>query len=101
MSDFHHEEKHGYMATGYEMFEDGTSCETEVTKDVLTSDKVFCIVDDTTQSIYLWKGKDCGVRKRFVGAREASNLRSEYGFKFRVKPLDEGEEPPSFLNSLE
>ncbi len=89
------------MVTGYEVSEDGTLQEVEMSKDDLESTKVICIVDDETKSIYLWKGTQAGVRKKFIGARVATNLRTEYGFNFKVRPLDEGEEEPTFFTALE
>ena len=80
--------------------EDGTLNEIELTKDDLASTLVVCVVDDDTKSIYLWKGSQAGVRRKFIGARVATNLRTEYGFNFKVRPLDEGEEPPSFYTAL-
>jgi len=89
------------MVVGYEVMEDGTLNEVELTKDDLDSTKVVCIVDDETKSIYLWKGTQAGIRRKFIGARVATNLRTEYGFHFKVRPLDEGEEPPTFFTALD
>ncbi|MBD3407464.1 MAG: hypothetical protein GF411_15205 [Candidatus Lokiarchaeota archaeon] len=89
------------MVRGYEVSEDGTLQEVEMDKDSLDSTKVVCVVDDETKSIYLWKGSQAGVRKKFIGARVATNLRTEYGFHFKVRPLDEGEEPPTFFTALD
>ncbi len=89
------------MVVGYEVSEDGTLQEIELSKDDLDSTRVLCVVDDETKSIYLWKGSQAGIRKRFVGARVATNLRSEYGFHFKVRPIDEGEEPPTFFSALD
>jgi len=88
------------MVVGYEVQEDGTLNEIELTKDDLDSSLVVCVVDDETKSIYLWKGSQAGVRVKFIGARVATNLRTEYGFHFKVRPLDEGEEPPTFFSAL-
>ncbi len=88
------------MVIGYEVAEDGTLEEVELGKDALDSTKVVCVIDDETKSIYLWKGSQAGVRKKFIGARVATNLRTEYGFHFKVRPLDEGEEPPTFFTAL-
>ena len=88
------------MVVGYEVQEDGTLNEIELTKDDLDSSLVVCVVDDETKSIYLWKGSQAGVRVKFIGARVATNLRTEYGFHFKVRPLDEGEEPPTFFTAL-
>ncbi len=89
------------MVTGYEVSEDGTLQEIELTKDDLDATKVVCVVDDETKSIYLWKGVQAGIRKKFIGARVATNLRTEYGFNFKVRPVDEGEEPPTFFTALD
>ncbi|MFX0107647.1 MAG: hypothetical protein ACFE7R_05150 [Candidatus Hodarchaeota archaeon] len=89
------------MVVGYEVSEDGTLQEVELTKEELDSAKVVCVVDDETKSIYLWKGSQAGIRKKFIGARVATNLRTEYGFHFKVRPLDEGEEPPTFFTALD
>ncbi len=89
------------MVTGYEVFEDGTLQELELTKETLDSTKVLCVVDDSSKSIYLWKGSQANIRRKFIGARVATNLRSEYGFNFKVRPVDEGEEPPTFFTALD
>ncbi|TFG12718.1 hypothetical protein EU537_08465 [Candidatus Thorarchaeota archaeon] len=89
------------MVTGYEVSEDGTLNEVQISDEDLSSAKVVCVVDDETKSIYLWKGRQAGIRKKFIGARVATNLRSEYGFHFKVRPLDEGEEPPTFFTALD
>jgi hypothetical protein len=88
------------MVVGYEVHEDGTLKEIELSKDDLDSTRVVCVVDDETKSIYLWKGSQAGIRRKFIGARVATNLRTEYGFHFKVRPLDEGEEPPTFFSAL-
>jgi hypothetical protein len=89
------------MVVGYEVSEDGTLQEVPLSKDDLDSTKVVCVVDDETKSIYLWKGTQAGIRKKFIGARVATNLRTEYGFHFKVRPVEEGEEPPTFFTALE
>ncbi|MFW9888306.1 MAG: hypothetical protein ACFFER_09000, partial [Candidatus Thorarchaeota archaeon] len=42
-----------------------------------------------------------GIRRKFIGARVATNLRTEYGFHFKVRAVDEGEEPPTFFSALD
>ncbi|MFW9849515.1 MAG: hypothetical protein ACFFF4_10250 [Candidatus Thorarchaeota archaeon] len=86
------------MKQAFEVREDGTSEEVEVSRVTLSSNSVFCIVDNSNKSIYLWMGSNCGVRKKFAGAQTASQLRTEQGNGFRVRPLDEGEEPSDFLS---
>jgi hypothetical protein len=89
------------MVKGYEVSEDGTLREVELSKGGLDSTKVVCVVDDETKSIYLWKGSRADIRRKFVGARVATNLRTEYGFNFKVRPVEEGEEPPTFFTALD
>ncbi|MBS7288352.1 MAG: hypothetical protein KIH01_06300, partial [Candidatus Freyarchaeota archaeon] len=69
-------------------------------RDVLSSDKVVIVVAERQRKIYLWKGKKSSVKKKFVGARKASDLRAEWGLTFKVVALDEGEEDGDFLSLL-
>lgn len=89
------------MVNALEMHDDGTSESVCITRNGLTSDCVFCVIDDENKNVYLWLGKEAPVRKRFVGAQTASKLRDEQGTGFRVRSLDEGDEPPQFFSSLE
>ncbi|MDF1537893.1 MAG: hypothetical protein P1Q69_03215 [Candidatus Thorarchaeota archaeon] len=89
------------MTHMYEICSDGTSEAVEVNREKLNSNGVYCIVDDSNKSIFLWKGRNSDVRKKFAGAQAASRLRNEQGNGFRVRPLDEGEEPADFLISEE
>jgi hypothetical protein len=89
------------MANALEMCDDGTSESVCITRNGLTSDRVLCVIDDENKNVYLWLGKEANVRRRFVGAQTASKLRDEHGTGFRVRSLDEGDEPPQFFNSLE
>ncbi len=88
------------MMTCFEMNDDGTAVEVSIRRSSLVSDKVFCIVDPNTKSIYIWQGKNADVRVRFVGARVASNIRAREGPVYRVRAIEEGEEPESLLNEL-
>lgn len=89
------------MANALAMQEDGTSVEVCVSRNSLPSDSVLCIIDDEGKNVFLWLGKDANVRKRFVGAQTASQLRTEQGTGFRVRSLDQGDESDQFFNSLE
>jgi hypothetical protein len=92
--------RHVTMANGFQVQDDGTSIEVEVTKDTLESENVYCIIDDASRSIFIWKGRRSGVRKKFIGAQTANRMRSEYGTTFKVHSLDEGEEPAVFFTAL-
>jgi len=88
------------MVNGFQVQDDGTSIEVEVTKDSLESENVYCIIDDVSRSIFIWKGRRSGVRKKFIGAQTANRMRSEYGTTFKVHSLDEGEEPAIFFTAI-
>ncbi|MBN2230218.1 MAG: hypothetical protein JW779_11580 [Candidatus Thorarchaeota archaeon] len=89
------------MVNGLEMQDDGTSKSVCINRNSLSSEGVFCVVDNEGKNVFLWLGKEAPVRKRFVGAQTASRLRDEQGTGFRVRSLDEGNEPTQFFNSLE
>ncbi|MHA2379870.1 MAG: hypothetical protein ACXADO_05605 [Candidatus Thorarchaeota archaeon] len=89
------------MANGFEMQEDGTFVEVNLSKDKLETHSVYCIVDDTTKSIFLWKGRLSGVRKKFIGAHAANRMRNEQGTTFRVHSVDEGDETSGFFTALD
>ncbi|TFG34083.1 hypothetical protein EU527_05215 [Candidatus Thorarchaeota archaeon] len=89
------------MVNALEMKDDGTSISVCINRNRLPSDSVFCVVDNEGKNVFLWLGKEAPVRKRFVGAQTAGRLRDEQGTGFRVRSLDEGDEPPQFFNSLE
>jgi hypothetical protein len=88
------------LTVAYEMCEDGTAQEVSVTRETLHSENVYCVIDSSSKSVFIWSGRNACVRKKFVGARNASRIRVEQGFNYRVKPVDEGEEPSDFINSL-
>jgi len=70
-------------------------------KDVeLRSDDVFVFVEDNKKNIFIWKGIDAPVRKKFISARSAWKLRGELGPLYRVISIDQGEEPEDFLDLI-
>lgn len=71
-----------------------------LSRDALSSDRVVIVVAERQRKIYLWKGKRSSVKKKFVGARKASDLRGEWGLVFKVVAMDEGEEDSDFLSLL-
>ncbi|MFX1415969.1 MAG: hypothetical protein ACFFC0_04105 [Promethearchaeota archaeon] len=89
------------MADGFEMQEDGTLVEVNLSRDKLETHSVYCIVDEATRSIFLWKGRLSGVRKKFIGAHVANRMRNEHGTTFRVHSVDEGDETSGFFTALE
>lgn len=69
----------------------------QLDKNLLTSDRVLIVIAENNKKIYLWKGKNSPVRKKFVGARKAAALRTEYGFAYKVVAMDETDEEADFL----
>lgn len=88
------------MVDALEMQEDGTTLSVDINRESLQPDQVFCVVDDTNKNVYIWLGKEANVRKRFVGAQVAGKIRGELSTGFRVRSLDQGDEPAHFFNSL-
>jgi hypothetical protein len=89
------------MVNALEMQEDGTTLDVNITKESLHEDKVFCIIEDTNKNVYIWIGREANVRKRFVGAQVAGKIRGEMSNGYRVRSIDQGDEPADFFNSLE
>jgi hypothetical protein len=49
----------------------------------LGNQKVLIIVDEHEKRMWLWKGSECPIRKKFIGSRALSDLRKkEYGFAY-------------------
>jgi hypothetical protein len=69
----------------------------QLDKNVLSSDKVLIVINENNKKIYLWKGKNSPVRKKFVGAQRANAIRTEYGFAYKVIAMDETDEEADFL----
>ncbi len=88
------------MVDAFEVNEHGENIPVTPSKDILKPTSVIIVVDPDTKTIWLWKGSEAVVRKKFIGARVATKLRSEYGFNYTVKPTDEGEEKPQFFAAL-
>ena len=69
-------------------------------KSELNADRVLIIVDDDDRKIWLWKGAEAGVRKKFIAARQGQAVRSQRGLVYKVLSIDGGEEPDAFLSLL-
>jgi hypothetical protein len=69
-------------------------------KTELGPDRVLIIVNDDDRKIWLWKGAEAGVRKKFIAARQGQAVRSQRGLVYKVMSIDGGEEPDAFLALL-
>ncbi|MBD3189203.1 MAG: hypothetical protein GF308_01090 [Candidatus Heimdallarchaeota archaeon] len=79
----------------YEVLEDGTL--EEEPEFLPENNKVLIIVDDQFKRIFLWKGINSGIKKKFIGSRAAAELRKTYyGFAYRLSVVEEGDETREF-----
>ncbi|MFX0077952.1 MAG: hypothetical protein ACFE8O_01820 [Candidatus Hermodarchaeota archaeon] len=69
-------------------------------KTELGPERVLIIVNDDDRKIWLWKGAEAGVRKKFIAARQGQAVRSQRGLVYKVMSIDGGEEPDDFLALL-
>lgn len=67
-------------------------------KEALLTDSVLLIIVDELKTIYLWKGKQSSVAKKFIGARLSQAVRGERGLLYKVEPVDEEEEPQELVD---
>lgn len=84
----------------YKISEEGELVDVPLKDVELRSDDVFVFVEDNKKNIFIWKGIDAPVRKKFISARSAWKLRGELGPLYRVISIDQGEEPEDFLDLI-
>jgi len=85
----------------YKISEDGELISIPLKSVELRSDEVFVFVEDNKKNIFIWKGMEASVRKKFISARSAWKLRGELGPLYKVISIDEGEEPEVFREIIE
>ncbi len=88
------------MITCYEVLGSGDLVEVRFGTANMSSSGIYCVVVPTTKTIYFWKGRDASVRKKFTGAKTATDLQAKIGPDFKVHPIDEGAEPYEFKELL-
>ncbi|MFX1486180.1 MAG: hypothetical protein ACFFBS_03590 [Promethearchaeota archaeon] len=74
---------------------DGELVEVACSQDNL--DSVAIIIDDDRRRIYLWIGETADVRKKFIAARKATELKREKGLIYRIRNIDQGYESEEFM----
>ncbi|MFX1558053.1 MAG: hypothetical protein ACFFC9_12430 [Promethearchaeota archaeon] len=72
---------------------------------ILHPEQVAIIVKEELRRIYIWKGVQSPVRKKFIASRVASDLQNELYklgnfHRCKVVSVDQGEEPLEFLNAF-
>ena len=80
--------------------DDGTLTPTSLSSmSDLSDDNVFIIVDEDARKIFIWKGEKAPVRRKFISAKAAQQMRQEkYGMVYRIESLDPGLEGADFLS---
>lgn len=70
-------------------------------KDILKTSEVYIIISDPPdKTIWLWKGAESSVRKKFIGAQKSQDIRGQVGLEYSVIPVDEGMESHDFLGFI-
>ncbi|MHA1681536.1 MAG: hypothetical protein ACTSUE_11030 [Promethearchaeota archaeon] len=66
--------------------------------------EVYLILCPDFRRLYIWKGKNCPVQKKFVSSRVAQKLQRERvrnaGMQHKIVSIDEGDELDEFINNL-
>ncbi|MEJ2248411.1 MAG: hypothetical protein P8Y97_01980 [Candidatus Lokiarchaeota archaeon] len=68
-------------------------------------DAVILIVKEDVRRIYIWKGVESNVRKKFIASRVASKLQKELVkeanfHRCKIVSIDQGDEPKEFLQTF-
>lgn len=66
----------------------------------MTSDQVLIIIDDAERLIWIWKGSEAPVRRKFIAARRASGIRDQRGLTYKILSEDQGQEDAAFLEAM-
>lgn len=66
----------------------------------MKADEVLIIIDDDSRLIWIWKGAEAPVRRKFIAARSASGIRDQRGLVYKIISEDEGQEDSTFLEAM-
>ncbi len=66
----------------------------------MKADQVLIVIDDEQKRIWIWKGVDAPVRKKFIAARSAQRIRDVRGLVYKIVSEDAGEEDEGFLQVM-
>ncbi|MFW9832112.1 MAG: hypothetical protein ACFFD8_10105 [Candidatus Thorarchaeota archaeon] len=66
----------------------------------MKGDEVLIIIDDEERLIWIWKGTEAPVRRKFIAARRASGIRDQRGLVYKIMSEDEGQEDSKFLEAM-
>ncbi|QEE15937.1 hypothetical protein DSAG12_01764 [Promethearchaeum syntrophicum] len=72
-------------------------------KTLLDKKESHILCDDISRVVYLWKGSECSVRSKFIGANKLQEIRGQVGLNYKSVSMDEDEvdDYPDFLSAIE
>jgi len=63
---------------------------------LIDSFSIYIVVDSTNKEVWIWHGENASIRKKFIAAQKAPEIRNNYGVDFKITAIDEGNEPLEF-----
>jgi hypothetical protein len=57
---------------------------------------IVLFVDEPHFRVWLWQGRECSIRSKFISAKKAPGVRDKYGPALRITNVDDGDEPVAF-----
>ena len=60
------------------------------------SEHVFLFLNPHQKTIWIWLGRDTNDKQKFLASYKAPVIKQLYGFGFKIRTADEGEEPLNF-----
>ena len=57
---------------------------------------IYLVVDPVNKEVWIWHGENASIRKKFIAAQKAPEIRNNYGIGFKIEAIDQGNEPPEF-----
>ena len=72
-------------------------------KELMQSSESYILCDDDTRIVYLWKGSECSVRSKFIGANKLQEVRGQVGLNYKSISMDEDEanDYPEFIEAIQ
>ncbi len=57
---------------------------------------IVLFVDEVHFRVWLWQGRECSIRSKFISAKKAPVVRDKFGPALRITNVDDGDEPLAF-----
>ena len=72
-------------------------------KELLDVKESYILNDDEERIVYLWKGMECSVRSKFIGANKLQEVRGQVGLNYKSISMDADEMDgyPMFISAIE